>query len=62
MFANRLKVLYSKGMVLNVQLKGHVKHVQMSVKELNASELSEEVSKGFLVVKSIDLQLLIRLL
>ena len=62
MFANRLKVLYPKDIVLNVQLKGHVKHVQMSVKELNGSELYEDVSKRLLVVKSIDPQLLIRLL
>ena len=59
-FANRLMLLCSKGMVVSDKLKGLVK-VQVSVKELNESEPSDEVSKRLLVVKSIEVPRLIRL-
>jgi hypothetical protein len=61
-FANHLKVLYSKDMVLNVQGKGPLEADQVSVRKLNESEPTDEVSKCHLVVKSIDHELLIRLL
>ena len=60
-YANHLKVLYSKDMVLNVQAKGSVKSAdQVRVKKLNESKPTEDMSKRLLVVKSIDLRLLIR--
>jgi hypothetical protein len=34
-YANHLKVLYPKGMVLNIQAKGFAKRNQVSVKKLN---------------------------
>jgi hypothetical protein len=37
-YANQLKVLFSKGMVLNVQAKGSVKPLSVSVKKLNTNE------------------------
>ena len=60
-YANHLKVLYSKDMVLNVQAKGSVKSAdQVRVKKLNESKPTEDMSKRLLVVKSIDFRLLIR--
>jgi hypothetical protein len=53
-YANHLKVLCSKGMVLNVQAKGLVKRDQVGVRKLNESEPTEDMSKRLLVVKSID--------
>lgn len=47
-------------MVLNVQVKMLCKQYQVSVKKLNESKPTDEVSKRLLVVKSIEVQRLIR--
>ena len=52
-FANHLKVLCSKGMVLNVQAKGIVRRYQVSVKKLNASEPLKTCRKRKLVGKTV---------
>ncbi len=52
-YANHLKVLCSKGMVLNVQAKGSVRHYQVSVKKLNANEPLKTCRKGKLVGKTV---------
>jgi hypothetical protein len=57
--ANHLKVLCSKGMVLNVQAKGIVIRYQVSVKKLNASESLKTCRKGLLVDKTIGIPVLI---
>ena len=54
-YANHLKVLCSKGMVLNVQVKRYRKRYQVSVMELNASELLMTCRKGLLVDKTIGI-------
>jgi len=51
--ANRLKVLCSKGMVLNVQAKGSVRHYQVHVKKLNANEPLKKCRKEKLVGKTV---------
>jgi hypothetical protein len=53
--ANHLKVLCSKGMVLNVQAKGSVRHYQVRVKKLNANEPLKKCRKGKLVGKTVGL-------
>ena len=50
-FANHLKVLCSKGMVLNVQVKMLYKQYQVRVKKLNESKPIDEVSKRLLVLQ-----------
>src|SRR5256885_4432079 len=52
-YANHLKVLCSKGMVLNVQAKGSVRHYQVSVKKLNANEPLMTCRKRKLVGKTV---------
>ncbi len=41
-YANHLKVLYSKDMVLNVQAKGSAKRGQVRVRKLNESKPAED--------------------
>lgn len=48
---NHLKVLCSKGMVLNVQAKGSVRQGQVSVKKLNFTEPLMKCRKGSLLSK-----------
>jgi hypothetical protein len=50
-YANHLKVLCSKGMVLNVQAKGDEKHHQVRVKKLNIIEPLMKCRKGSLLLK-----------
>jgi len=52
-YANHLKVLCSKSMVLNVQAKGSVRHYQVSVKKLNANEPLMTCRKRKLVGKTV---------
>ena len=52
-YANHLKVLYSKDMVLNVQAKGSVRHYQVRVKKLNANEPLKTCRKRNLVGKTV---------
>jgi hypothetical protein len=52
-YANHLKVLYSKDMVLNVQAKGSVRHYQVRVKKLNANEPLMTCRKRNLVGKTV---------
>ena len=52
-YANHLKVLCSKGMVLNVQAKGSVRHYQVSVRKLNANEPLKTCRKRNLVGKTV---------
>jgi hypothetical protein len=59
-YANHLKVLQSKVVALNVQAKGACKGIRLSVKKLNESKPTENMSKRQLVVKSIILEQLIR--
>ena len=59
MFANHLKVLYLKDMVLNVQAKGIGLRYQVSVKKLNASESLKTCRKGLFVDKTIGIVVLI---
>jgi hypothetical protein len=56
-FANHLKVLCSKGMVLNVQAKRYLKRYQVSVKKLNASESLKTCRNGLLADKTTGSQL-----
>ncbi len=56
---NRLKVLCPKGMVLNVQVKRYRKRYQVSVMELNVSELLMTCREGLLVDKTIGIPALI---
>ena len=51
--ANHLKVLCSKGMVLNIQTKGSVRHYQVRVKKLNANEPLTTCRKRNLVGKTV---------
>ena len=51
--ANHLKVLCSKGIVLNVQAKGSVRHYQVRVKKLNANEPLRKCRKEKLVGKTV---------
>ncbi len=50
-YANHLKVLCSKGMVLNVQAKGSVKRSQVRVRKLNESERPKTCRNGSLLLK-----------
>jgi hypothetical protein len=50
-YANHLKVLCSKGMVLNVQAKGDVKHHQVRVKKLNIIEPLMKCRNGSSLLK-----------
>ena len=59
MFANHLKVLYSKDIVLNVQAKGIGLRYQVSVKKLNAIESLKTCRKGLVVDKTIGIVVLI---
>ena len=52
-YANHLKVLYSKDMVLNVQAKDSVRHYQVGVKKLNANEPLKTCRKRNLVGKTV---------
>ena len=52
-YANHLKVLCSKGMVLNIQTKGSVRHYQVRVKKLNANEPLKTCRKRNLVGKTV---------
>ena len=52
-YANHLKVLCSKGMVLNVQAKGSVRHYQVGVKKLNANEPLKKCRKDNLVGETV---------
>ncbi len=53
-YANHLKVLYSKDMVLNVQAKGSAKRSQVRVRKLNESEPTEDSVETMKIVKEME--------